>query len=795
MKKLIIIPLLFFSLICMATNYHFATAGDDVTGNGSIATPYKTITKLNALWAAGTLAPGDSVCFKAGDTFTGTITVSEAGTAGNPIIIGKYWSGDNPIITGMSDISGSWTETGVGTNIWYKAVTTSEDIRFLSIDGTFYSLGKYPDSGTEEITALDGTNRLYFEDNINLTQVDDYWNGAEVVIRTSRYSVEERTVIDFDQSDRRVTLSSALVSWRASAVGWGYILQNHIGCLDDNGDWMWDGTNIYLYYNSDPSALTIKVSLYGSGIYSNPYDYIEAVNLTLIGYNGSLGGIRYQNTSYCKVTSCSISYAINGFYSYNSDHLTIGSNTFTLCNRAIAISGFYPGAVGQNIIESNTITNIGLDIGLASGLIAGIAVYDMGYQDTIRYNDLNNIASHGLYAANDYIVIEKNRIKSYAQVVDDVGGIYTDNKNYVKTSYNFVECGSSAGALESVTGSVYQSIGIYYDQNNTYAYSEYNLSVGNLRNFLSNSPQNGTWTYNWSCKATPGAGTSQYDDPAEFLFNTTSNATTGNTITYNKFITNYNDFFDGVDNFYLYNIETTTNVFDYNYLLQPTGNKASAIGKLVYQYIPPSSFNYTLTTWKAAQGGDNETGDVFLWTSEYANTSKTQFVTYDYNFSDAPAAYTYEAGWTYYQIDGTSGAGITLDPYEGMVLYRINESDQILPSVVVTLPVNVGTTSAISGGNVLNDGGGTVSARGVCWGASENPTTSDSKTTDGTGTGAFTSTITGLLSNTTYHVRAYATNENGTSYGGDIEFTTKKYAIGFINGKPAFINGKRAVIY
>ena len=72
------------------------------------------------------------------------------------------------------------------------------------------------------------------------------------------------------------------------------------------------------------------------------------------------------------------------------------------------------------------------------------------------------------------------------------------------------------------------------------------------------------------------------------------------------------------------------------------------------------------------------------------------------------------------------------------------------------------------------DGGSAVTARGVCWSTSANPNTStgDSCTSDGTGTGSFTSSITGLLSETLYHVRAYATNGEGTSYGNDVAFTT-----------------------
>ncbi|MEI7981563.1 MAG: FISUMP domain-containing protein, partial [Bacteroidota bacterium] len=92
--------------------------------------------------------------------------------------------------------------------------------------------------------------------------------------------------------------------------------------------------------------------------------------------------------------------------------------------------------------------------------------------------------------------------------------------------------------------------------------------------------------------------------------------------------------------------------------------------------------------------------------------------------------------------------------------------------VTTTAASNIAQTTATSGGFVINDGGAAVTARGVCYGTSQNPTISDSHTTDGTGTGTFTSTISGLNSSTTYYVRAYATNSVATAYGNQVTCTT-----------------------
>ena len=94
------------------------------------------------------------------------------------------------------------------------------------------------------------------------------------------------------------------------------------------------------------------------------------------------------------------------------------------------------------------------------------------------------------------------------------------------------------------------------------------------------------------------------------------------------------------------------------------------------------------------------------------------------------------------------------------------------PTVTTSTVSNITTTTATCGGEVTADGGAEVIERGVCWSVSENPTTADSHTTEGTGLGTFTSNITNLTASTTYHVRAYATNSVGTVYGNEVIFTT-----------------------
>lgn len=95
------------------------------------------------------------------------------------------------------------------------------------------------------------------------------------------------------------------------------------------------------------------------------------------------------------------------------------------------------------------------------------------------------------------------------------------------------------------------------------------------------------------------------------------------------------------------------------------------------------------------------------------------------------------------------------------------------PPTVITSPVtDISTTFATGGGNIPNDGGAIVTSRGVCWNTVGNPTISDNKTIDGSGSGSFKSIMKGLTPGTKYFLRAYAINDAGTAYGEQIEFTT-----------------------
>ena len=180
--------------------------------------------------------------------------------------------------------------------------------------------------------------------------------------------------------------------------------------------------------------------------------------------------------------------------------------------------------------------------------------------------------------------------------------------------------------------------------------------------------------------------------------------------------------------------------------------------------------NQVLLSWN--DSSTNETGfkidrkeGTAAWTVNYASVA-TDIETYTDAAVTAGATYTYRV-YSYNAVGPSLG-------YSNTVTVTIPTA--VTLATLTTIAVSgITTTAAATGGTITSDGGAPITARGVVWSNLPNPTIAlPTKTNDGTGTGAFTSVITGLNPNSYCHVRAYATNSVGTIYGNEITFTTSQ---------------------
>src|SRR5665647_1052826 len=183
MKKLLTaILFLFFSLILSATNHYVATGGG---GSGTLISPFASLTQVNA----HSYAAGDSILFKGGDTFYGTLIVSQSGSSGSRIGIGRYSTGANPIITGFTSVS-VWTN--LGSNIWEStsAVSTLSTCNMVAINGVNKAMGRFPNTGYYTFQSHSGSTSIT---SSSLSGTPD-WTGAELVIKDATWVLDRSFV-------------------------------------------------------------------------------------------------------------------------------------------------------------------------------------------------------------------------------------------------------------------------------------------------------------------------------------------------------------------------------------------------------------------------------------------------------------------------------------------------------------------------------------------------------------------------------------------------------------------------
>jgi len=227
-----------------------------------------------------------------------------------------------------------------------------------------------------------------------------------------------------------------------------------------------------------------------------------------------------------------------------------------------------------------------------------------------------------------------------------------------------------------------------------------------------------------------------------------------------------------------------------------TGEAGTVYGdQVTFTTLPVVPFittaDITEITGNSAVGGGEVTGSGGAEVSVYgvafgtsANPTTADNVTIDGEGTGAFISTLSElkGNTTYYvRAYATNSVGTSYGPQVSFT----TEVD--LPKVTTTAMTDITKTSAVSGGDVTDDGGADITARGLVWGLSSDPTTDDNVIDGGTGTGTFASEITDLDINTTYYVRAFATNSAGTGYGESISFTTladitKFWIVGSYNG-------------
>lgn len=403
--------------------YYFSTSdGDDSRTSveaQSPATPWQTITKLNSFFSS--LVAGDSVLFKCGDTFYGSITATKSGTAGAPITFGSYDSGDMPVITGFEDVLAF---TSLGGNLWQStsAVSTLATLNMvLSLGFNFQPIGKWPASGYSTIGShTGGDNAAGTAASITgATPLPDDFTGGEVVIRKRHWIIDRATIT----SQAGDTLNYVNPSIYGSFDGWGFFVQNHQDACSVDGNWWYD-------------SASKKVGIYNTGGAPTDTKVVNVDILVNIGAQAYLTftGLRFDgsNSAHFSISSghhlifagCEFNYAgINVFAVQTAAHdISVLTSTTDRVNNNFINAG---GSQNWTII-GNQITRIGMAAGMGQSKDgAYIGIYNIGSGSVVQYNDIEETGYNGIDFRGGNIQILNNLINGFCNVKDDGGGIYT----------------------------------------------------------------------------------------------------------------------------------------------------------------------------------------------------------------------------------------------------------------------------------------------------------------------------------------------------------------------------------
>ncbi|MDD5570341.1 MAG: right-handed parallel beta-helix repeat-containing protein [Bacteroidales bacterium] len=481
--KLISVLILVNAFYGYSAKYYVSCSGNNLLDGKTPLTAWETIDKVNASMAS--FVPGDSILFKAGCEFRGQIDVTVSGNSSLPLYFGMYETGAKPVIKGSKLIE-TWTVHA--GNIWKATCSTCPDvINNFFIDGKFQQLGRYPNKGYRTITSANG--QISFTDNA-LTAANNYWNGAEAVMRLWRWYLDRKIV----QTQTGTTFTLATTAGSNIQADYGYFLQNHINALDLQGEWCYQKSNktFYLYYSSDPNPHVIEAAYYTNGIYIDNQSYINIENLHFT--HQLEAAVNIEQCDHINFRNNIITYAgIDGIVLRESDYITADNNeVLNTNNDGIVLRRNTNSTIINNLIKS-TALNAGRGAANEGSSYMGISFQwegNLHNNNLIQYNRIDSTGYIGICFGGINTKIRNNYVTYSALTIDDAGGIYcwSDSLGGNEVTGNIVlyTIGNGYGTPDSLSTA---AEGIYIDdrskgiliKDNTAAYCDHGFYIHNSK--------------------------------------------------------------------------------------------------------------------------------------------------------------------------------------------------------------------------------------------------------------------------------------------------------------------------
>ena len=634
-----------------ATNYYFSSVSGDDNRSANQAknqsTPWKSLSKLNSI--CNTLQPGDNILFKRGETFYGSINISNSGTANSPIVFGAYGTGSKPVISGLVTLS-NWVSSGKGI-YECNAPALGKNINTVLLNNVIQQIGRYPnadkpDKGYVKFESFDGNTSI--TDNDLNPAIN--WTNAELVLRTARWKLDRYLITS--QSGNTIYYKG---KGKPMGKNYGYFIQNDIKTLDQFGEWYYDPTakKVSMFFGShDPSSYVIEAPVIDNLVTAKNISNIIFDNIVFKVAN--FWGITFNNTNYFSIRNCDILFSgKDGILGSKDTYLTIENCTVENSNS----NGIEINSSTNTVVRNNLVKNTGVIAGMGfseSDPYQGIVVN--GDNNLIEYNEVDSTGYIGIRFNGNNFIIKNNFVNTFCFVKDDGGGIYTHPTGKTvntgrKITGNIVING--IGAPEGTNSNTPSAHGIYLDDNAT------NVEITN--NTISNTSK------------------------GIYIHNASDIVTNSNTI-YNNSYAQLSFVHDNLGR-EIRNIILTNNVFfsksknQKALSINTLGNDIDSIGNIDsnYYYSPASAKLISITS--SVNTGNKEVADYDLdgWKSKYRKDmaakkttkqiSNEELIRFEYNPSKVNKSITLDGDYIDPQ-NKTYSNSIVLQPYTSIILIK-----------------------------------------------------------------------------------------------------------------------------
>lgn len=418
---------------CRAATFYVSASGNDANDGRSEATAWQTLARASTGTAA--MVAGDSLLFRRGDTFRGSLVIGASGGVGNPIVFGAYGTGENPILSGFAVLSG-WVDRGGGV---FEANTPSgmASLNLVTLDGAVQRVGRFPNADAPNGGYLTYESQLDADTLVDEELTDSpNWTGAEVVVRIFHFLTERGPITEHSGQN----ISFALVPTINPAngmqtpvvgnegTGYGYFIQRDVRTLDSLGEW---------FHN--PSNNTLRVFFGDGGVGSHVVnassvdavvDIGTASNVTITGLTiegANLMGVRARDSSNVTIQNSNIRQSgAKGVFAFNVanivvDHVILNDSL----SSALDLTARHQDGATVTHCEIHD-TAIFAGMGAFSDAIDSKAVYvSVDHNALIEHNIVENSGFTGIEFQGNDVVVRNNLVRRCAFVQADAGCIYT----------------------------------------------------------------------------------------------------------------------------------------------------------------------------------------------------------------------------------------------------------------------------------------------------------------------------------------------------------------------------------